>query len=344
MLYNFELENLLIGIVNRISLSKLQNVRETAKGINFRCNVCRDSKNNKRKRRGWVLTGTFPYVYYCHNCGYSTSVLKWMEEYFPEYYDEYITTKRRMWFESKLKENNDELEKDSLENLKFNKIKSTVDISYYAENFNEVLKNDTEIKKSQSILKSPKAMEWCEQRGIPKKFYKKWGFCKSGFYKDRVVIPFLDDRNKIYYFIARSIHKNVTLKYLNPESNVKPFYNIYNVDIDIPVIFMEGVIDSLFVNNSVAMIGAKINNFEKLKIDKNKIYFLFDNDKTGKKNASEKMDEGYNVFLWKKFIHDNDLSPAKDINELMKVNNIDNMENYNYMDYFSNNLIYRYLL
>ena len=49
------------------------------------------------------------------------------------------------------------------------------------------------------------------------------------------------------------------------------------------------------------------------------VRYMFDNDKTGKKKMIEKLKKGRPVFMWSKFLKDNNIDTynIKDLNDLM---------------------------
>lgn len=52
----------------------------------FRCEVCGDSKDNKSKKRGYLLEKGDSIVYFCHNCDHSMSLLRHLKEYHIDLY------------------------------------------------------------------------------------------------------------------------------------------------------------------------------------------------------------------------------------------------------------------
>lgn len=93
------------------------------------------------------------------------------------------------------------------------------------------------------------------------------------------------------------------------------YYNIFDVDFNKPVNIFEGAFNSHHMSNSIASLSATNPiNF------RNARYF-YDNDATGIKKAIEKLDHGYEVFLWSAIIKDLNLFGKKinDLDDLMKI-------------------------
>jgi len=68
--------------------SYFDDVFETSEFYNVTCNEdgCGDNANNIYSKRGYILKANDPWVYYCHNCGASTTAVKWMKNHFPVHY------------------------------------------------------------------------------------------------------------------------------------------------------------------------------------------------------------------------------------------------------------------
>lgn len=267
---------------------------------NFRCNVCGDSKRDKYKKRGYILKSEIPWRYYCHNCHVSMPVYKWLKEFFPNNYKTYMKQKMMMGNIRSC---------DSYDNIKTS-AKEKIDP--------EVEKKYTKYFKP--ILGYPHAVEFCEKRKIPKDVYSKWYYAENvkendNKYRDRIIITFYNDKNKIYYYQGRTL-KGSMLKYLSRKGDYNSVYNFYLVDRSLPVIILEGPIDSVFVENSVAVTGLKIgdknlNNFAYK-------YYLLDNDESGKKKSVKLLKERSYVFNWKLFLKDYPCEvPIKDVNDFI---------------------------
>ena len=99
-------------------------------------------------------------------------------------------------------------------------------------------------------------------------------------------------------------------------------FNVMNVDMNIPITIVEGPIDSLSLQNSIALQGAtKLNDyFDDMKM----VRFLFDNDKTGKEHSLKKLKSNKKTFLWGMYLKKMNIkNKVKDINDLTKLNLFD---------------------
>jgi hypothetical protein len=270
----------------------------------FRCNICKDSQKDKRKRRAYLLKKEGDWFFYCHNCSNSFKAVTWLKKYFPELYREYV-------YET------------------FNSSKET------KENFNTVKQNiviEKELSKKEyyqdckfvpitseadsQLLRD--ARKVCSDRKIFYDVWKTFFVCTAGKLRWRIIIPFYNKQNKIEYFTARKIYDQVDgQKYLNMIGD-KKIYNIDFVNKEKPIVVVEGPIDSSFIINSIAILGTHGNRNMDNELNKLKCFYLFDNDDAGKEKSREYLKLGKFVFNWKQYLSDNNLvyNSIKDINNL----------------------------
>lgn len=154
-----------------------------------------------------------------------------------------------------------------------------------------------------------------ESQNLPKyaKFYsarfrKKW---------EVVTIPWYIEGQECYYQ-WRFLDSDAPFpKYGFPKGLTKKIYGLDMIDPNFPfIICTEGVFDSLWVKNGVALGGKTLTDLQKEilkeRFPKHKIVYAFDNDEAGikamMKQSSE--DAGSMVFYWKPFS-----GGAKDLNE-----------------------------
>lgn len=279
---------------------KYQNV------FNAECPICKEGTSSGRTRRLYYFPNKE--YFYCHNCSQSWKPYEWVKE---------VTG---LTFFEILKRNNEKMgiqtpfKKDSVEEpVKLKPIsdlpKNCIDLSdpsqvaYYKDH--KVVKKAVEYCKSRRLLS---AVNTC------KKFYVS---VDDKIYKNRLIIPFFDESNKIASYQARSLFQTQFPKYLTKFGD-KPLFGINNIRQDIPYIFVfEGPIDSMFVRNGVAT-ASLASNEKQATLLRNIIGFeyiyVYDNDK-GNKEVTQKIENsikaGKRVFIWPK-----ELERFKDLNEL----------------------------
>ena len=107
------------------------------------------------------------------------------------------------------------------------------------------------------------------------------GFCYTGEYAGRIIIPSYDDNLDLNYFIARTYDERNKLKYKNPEAEKEAIiWNERLIDWDEPVYLVEGPFDSIFLPNSIPMLGKTLSEklFTKLYEESQKIIIVLDGD------------------------------------------------------------------
>jgi len=118
----------------------------------------------------------------------------------------------------------------------------------------------------ESLLKEPigfnpmfrKVTEYAKARGITKEDIIRYniGYCKSGIYGGRIIIPSYDANNRLNYFIARSVFEEEKFKYKNPpvSKDVIMFEN--QINWQEPITLVEGVFDAMAVKrNAIPLLG-----------------------------------------------------------------------------------------
>ena len=117
-----------------------------------------------------------------------------------------------------------------------------------------------------SLLEEPKGInplfrkvkEYARKRNISEGDIKRYniGYCDSGHYANRIIIPSYDNNNRLNYFIARSVFDEETFKYKNPpvSKNVIMFEN--QINWNEPITLVEGVFDAMAVKrNAIPLLG-----------------------------------------------------------------------------------------
>ena len=264
---------------------------------NFRCPYCGDSQKSRLKARGFIFRKDSDLIYKCHNCGKGASFANFLKYVDSKIYNDYIMEKYK--------------KTDSEPNIKFTE-----------PNF---LRGDSPLKR----LKKISQLEWnhpvkrfVQKRKIPSsqhyelyfapKFYA-WvnsiipnKFSKLDNDHPRLVIPFFDEKRKMFAFQGRAfgdeIPKYITI-ILDPTKN--KIYGLNRVKKDRPLYAVEGPIDSLFLDNCVAVGGA---DFSSLPMDTT---IIFDNERRNKevlKQVEKTINRGYKVVLWPSEVKEKDIN------------------------------------
>lgn len=279
--------------------------------INFRCPICNDSQKSKTKARGWIteIQATSHLHYSCFNCGVSLSFDKFAKQVDPQLHNDYVMEKYAQKLRGESPTNSiDEKVKTPPPN--FNK-KILTDIKKISQ-----LKHDHPAKlyienrkipanQHWRIYYAPKFMTWINSI-IPNKF--------DNISKDepRLVIPLFDKKGNVLGVSARSFNPK-SLRYITIMfRDVPKIFGLDKVNFGKTYFVTEGAIDSMFLTNSVAMVGADIR-LDGLENVENAV-FVHDAEPRNKeivRRMDTLLKRGYKVCIWPSNIR------GKDINEMV---------------------------
>lgn len=129
------------------------------------------------------------------------------------------------------------------------------------------------------------------------------GYCKSGLYKNMIIIPTYDADGRLNYFTARSFEKEPYVKYRNPSVSRDVVPNEHLINWNIPIILCEGLFDAIAIKrNAIPLLGKNIQSSLMKKIVTSvvdKIYIALDRDaiKQALRFCEKLMAEGKEVYL-----------------------------------------------
>lgn len=274
---------------------------------NFRCPFCGDSHKSLTKKRGWWYLDNSSY--YCFNCGTSMSGIEFIKHISGNNYDEIKKEYTKLFLKSG--------------------ISPSLSASF------DIKENETSIFNLKNIIKpewkqplSNDAIEYLKNRKVLDAPYLKDNlYCcyNKDKSKEFILIPWVINSVNAYYQL-NDFHKyNPSIKYIFPPKKQKLIYGLDNIDLSFPyIIVFEGVYDSLFVKNGIA-VGTKAitqNQLDliKYRYPKHQIVISFDNDTSGieamKKLLNSKHD--FKFFNWF-----NNNTKEKDINDyVISKNNV----------------------
>lgn len=275
--------------------------------INFRCPICGDSQKSRSKARGWLLESKGSFHYYCHNCGASQSFSFFLKGQDPMVYNDYVTEKFVDKANNRITTTSDEEYKSETPVFTKDPLKKLKKVSQLP--FDHPVKRYISKRKIPShhhyrLYFAPKFKTWVNEI-IPDKF------SNVGKDEPRLVIPFLDDKGKVFGVSARGFDPD-GIRYITIMFEDRPkIFGLDKVNFDEPYYIVEGAIDSFFLENAVAMAGAEgttrgVNRVENA-------IFVFDAEPRNReihKRMEKVIKNGYKICIWP-----NDL-PGKDINEI----------------------------
>jgi DNA primase len=127
------------------------------------------------------------------------------------------------------------------------------------------------------------ALKYLKKRGLSSYDILRWkiGYCETGEYKNRIIIPSFNLDGYCNYFIARTYRQD-WLKYKNPPVSKDVIFNELSVDWDKPITLVEGVFDAINADNSIPLLGSTLNShsrlFKAILTHSKRIYIALDQD------------------------------------------------------------------
>ena len=297
----------------------------TSSEINFRCPLCGDSKKNRLKKRGYFYrrTGTF----YCFNCQTSLTGYGLLKAICaPDVFDRIVQEYQVLNFNNFV-HNRGKVESES------SSLTQDFEVLSPRPSYRYLLDSKWTVKPL-----SESALKYLEGRKVPD---EKRGMLKSicdqnG--REFVLIQYLLDDECVYHqldnFNRYDIKGQGAVKYIFPkDENInfqqKPVFNISEVDVSFPYLFCtEGVYDSLFIKNGVALGGRSLTEYQakmlKSLYPRHRLVMAFDNDYAGMQSTLKHAEKNQDLL----FLDIGDLLDAanvKDINDFVKATGRDDI-------------------
>jgi len=285
------IEEKYIGLVS----FRLDKFIKKSKIYNFRCIYCGDSQKYKNKARGYLYSIKDTYNYKCHNCGKSSSFSSFLKDIDTNLYDEYVfekfksNGKRELTLVSKQEADLVLPETKSYFNL------PTID-SLNKEHFARYYLESRKIpeEKLKTLYYCEKFKEWTNTQ--------KFTFKTIKYDEPRIIIPLIY-KNDIFGYQGRSLSKNSKVKYITIllNENIPKIYGLDDINWNKNIYVVEGPIDSMFIPNSIAMVGADVN----VNLIDNKnlsdFIFIYDNERRNREIISrmeKTIDDGHSIVIW----------------------------------------------
>ena len=289
--------------------------------FNFRCPHCGDSQKSQTKARGFVYQKKNDMFFKCHNCGVGQTLGNLIKFVDPSMHKEYIFERFK---EGKVVAKKEEPEFDfTPSRLLKSKEKPFAEFTRYDRALRQLRRFD-------ELVQTHPAKQFVFDRQIPKEHFDKfflatkfYEFCNEiqpGKFPDlkhdhpRVVIPFYDRAGKFFAFQGRAFGKEqpkyITIKF---DETKQKIYGLDRIDLNKPVMITEGPIDSLFLDNAIAMAGADADGG--ITIQHQQCTMIFDNEPRNEHIVSrmiKAVDKNFNVCIWPESVRE-----GKDINDLI---------------------------
>ena len=287
--------------------------------ITFRCPICGDSKRNRLKKRGYFYrkTGTF----YCFNCQANLTGYDFLKAICPnDVFDRIIQDYKVLNFSNIVKGKRD----DAIQSQG-----STFEILAPNPSYRYLLDSNWTVNPL-----SDSAKKYLDERKIPVGSRDMLKSIVDSTGREFILIQYIWDDNSIYHQLANfnkyDIKGQGSVKYIFPkDENInfqpKPVFNIGNVDVSHHSIYCtEGVFDSLFLKNGVALGGRSLTDYQHKMLTelypRHRIVLAFDNDCAGM-SASLKHAERFPDISFLDLSDILAIAHAKDINDFVKATN-----------------------
>ena len=271
---------------------------------NFRCPYCGDSQKSRTKARGFVFRKKNDLFFKCHNCGVGASLGNLIKTLDSKTYKDYIFERYKKGVETRSS--------------------PQPEFHFNAPVFRKkgILKT---LKSISDLSTDHPARKIIEKRLIPFKSFSDIYLCES-FYKftnsiipnkfptlngdhPRLLIPFRDEQGEVFAYQGRAFGneqpKYITIKLDDDKDKI---FGLDRVDKSKPIYVVEGPLDSLFLDNCIAVAGADFSNM------KGDLIIIYDNEPRNKeinKQIEKTIDQGKSVCLWP------DNMKWKDINDMI---------------------------
>jgi predicted RNA-binding Zn-ribbon protein involved in translation (DUF1610 family) len=292
-----------IGIVS----SRLQKFKQVKNNLyNFRCPYCGDSQKYKNKARGYIYQSKNDHNYKCHNCGVSRSFTNFLKDIDTVLHDQYVMER----YKNGLTGKNSNTPEPKFHFNKPTFSKKVFDLPTIAE-----------------LNKEHLARTYLENRKIPEKFLKELYYCEN--FKSwtnqqkhtfnstdndepRIIIPLIN-KGEIFGFQGRSLKKNSQVKYITIILNdAHPkIYGLDRVDWDKTVYIVEGPIDSMFLDNAIAMVGADLDMMFFISNYDVDFVIVYDNEKRNKQiveKMQKAVDLKFPIVIWPSDLEEKDIN------------------------------------
>lgn len=296
-------------LIDHLFVQKISNRLERFKRksdslYSFRCPLCGDSKTNKTKTRGYFYEKKGTIQFHCHNCNVHLSFSKFLKQIDSSLYREHL-------FEN-FKENDED------QNQFFEEKQITTE------------NKEINLPKISDFSKKHIARLYCEKRKIPEKLYDNLYYAdnfekfvnqllpnndKEYGNEPRLIIPFKNEKDILVGFSGRDLLGNSKSKYLTVKINQDDikYYHKEKLNFSKKIYVVEGPIDSMFLDNSIATMDSNLSSVIK-HFNNADFVFIYDNEPRNSaiiRNMEKTIETGHDIFIWPSYINE------KDINEMI---------------------------
>ncbi len=295
---------------------------------NLRCPYCGDSQKHRNKARGYFYEKKGDFVFKCHNCGVGRTLSNFLKDHAADLHAQYI-----------------------LESYKETSVgRGTFRPQPKFESTKPKFKHKQDgIIPVNDLNKEHPAFVYLQQRQIPEskyselfyaEKYKTWVNTQKQTFNvtdpdhPRLIIPLISN-GAWFGFQARALNPRNPLRYITTILDDIPpkIFNLDGVNYNEVVYVTEGPIDSLFIDNCIAMVGADVDWMFLISNYETDFVFVYDNEPRNKQivDRIEKMiNSKCSVVIWPKSLKEKDINDmvlsGHDVNSLIESNTYSGLE------------------
>jgi|TARA_R110001592_G_scaffold221158_8_gene475895 hypothetical protein len=280
--------------------------------FNCRCPICGDSSGSKIKARGYIYKKEDGLFYRCHNCDFGTTLGKFVEQLDPTLYKEYV------------------LEKFIEPKKKIVTIKKKEPNPEYAFDFKPAFDKPSSLISSlmdrlDTLSDNHEVVRYVKARKIPESTYNRLYYVDDirdlsqlnskyakalNIKQPRLAMPFIRMDGQLSGVALRDI-RGGKLRYINLKVKEEDptVFGMDVVDLKREIFVVEGPIDSLFIDNSIAAAGSAFNKIDLLGLTHFTV--IFDNQPRNKEICSlihKQIKSGNRVCLFPEDIVEKDIN------------------------------------
>ena len=280
---------------------------------NFRCPYCGDSQKSRTKARGFVFRRKADLFFKCHNCSVGATLANLIKYVDSKTYDDYILERYR--------------DGGTVPRSPVPKPEFKFDAPVFKKNVFKSLQSISQLASThpaRRLVDERKLSEYSDDLFLCPSFYKFTNtlvenkFPSLGGDHPRLMIPFRNEEGEIFAYQGRAFGdekpKYITIKL---DEDADKIYGLDKVTHDKPVLVVEGPIDSMFLDNCIAVAGADFS--KPLSIGgrlmlNGELTVIFDNEPRNKeicKQIEKTISQGRNIVIWP------DSMRHKDINDMI---------------------------
>lgn len=293
-------------ISNRLPLFK----RKDDTLFNCRCILCGDSTKNKRKARGYFFSYKTEIRYKCHNCDVSMTFGTFLKQLDGTLHSQYLVEKYA-------------------EGAPLGQTLQVTELKFETPQFKapEERLLDKILVRLDQCSEDNEAVEFCRQRKIPVSKLNRLYYIDNiknivqlnDKYKEsikgeepRLAIPFYDENGQLTGVSCRAL-RGEALRYITVKikDQVPLIFGLEHINKKDLVYVVEGPLDSLFLNNCIAVGSTSLEKVSFSNLDMDKVVLIYDNQPRNKevcKIIERSIDQQRQVVIWPQTIQEKDIN------------------------------------